>query len=120
MATKDLMGLLAVLWLALGTTAAVADDAADAQETVDQALATLERFVADPDIPWFHRNLKNAKGLLIVPRLIKGGFLVGGSGGTGVLLARTGPRANGARPRSTRSARSASACRSAPRWPRWR
>jgi lipid-binding SYLF domain-containing protein len=37
---------------------------------------------------WFRSNLPNARGLLIVPTLIKGGFVVGGSGGSAVLLVR--------------------------------
>ena len=32
--------------------------------------------------------LNNAKGVIIVPNLIKGGFIIGGEGGTGVMLAR--------------------------------
>ena len=37
---------------------------------------------------WFRNNVKNAKGVFIVPTLGKAGFILGGSGGTGVLLAR--------------------------------
>jgi lipid-binding SYLF domain-containing protein len=33
-------------------------------------------------------NVRNAKGVLIIPRLLKGGFIFGGSGGSGALLAR--------------------------------
>ncbi len=37
---------------------------------------------------WFHNHLKDAKGILIVPQLLKAGFIFGGSGGSGVLLKR--------------------------------
>jgi lipid-binding SYLF domain-containing protein len=37
---------------------------------------------------WLRTHLKNVKGVLIVPELLKGAFFVGGSGGSGVLLAR--------------------------------
>ena len=33
-------------------------------------------------------SLKKAKGLLITPQLLKGAFIIGASGGTGVFVAR--------------------------------
>lgn len=42
----------------------------------------------DPNYIWFHENLDRAKGVLIFPHVLKGGFIFGGSGGTGVLLVR--------------------------------
>ena len=39
---------------------------------------------------WFRDNMSNAKGVLIVPQLVKGGFIFGGSGGSGVLLVKGG------------------------------
>lgn len=58
------------------------------QQLVDKALVTFERFDQAEDIPWFHKNIKNAKAVFIVPTLVKAGLLIGGSGGTGVVLAR--------------------------------
>ncbi|UCD58118.1 MAG: SH3 domain-containing protein [Candidatus Hydrogenedentota bacterium] len=55
---------------------------------VDYARLTVDNFVADPDMTWVRAHIKDAKGVLIVPRLGKGAFMVGGSGGRGVLLAR--------------------------------
>lgn len=57
------------------------------QLLVDRAKLTFEEFVADPNMRWFRENLKDAKALLIIPRLGKGGFIVGGSGGSGTLVA---------------------------------
>ena len=37
---------------------------------------------------WFRDNLNEAEGVLFIPTSIKGGFIIGGSGGSGVLLAR--------------------------------
>ena len=37
---------------------------------------------------WFRDNVKNAKGILVVPSLVKAGFIFGGSGGHGVLLGK--------------------------------
>ena len=44
--------------------------------------------MADESMSWFHEHLKDARGLVIVPQLIKGAFFIGGSGGSGVLIAR--------------------------------
>jgi lipid-binding SYLF domain-containing protein len=65
--------------------------AADKKETeilVDQATTIVEGFATDPNLDWFRAKVKEAKALLIIPQNLKGAFLVGGSGGSGVLLAR--------------------------------
>jgi SH3 domain-containing YSC84-like protein 1 len=58
------------------------------QGTVDKALVTYRDFMADKEMDWFRDNLKDAKAILIVPNLLKAGFILGGSGGSGVLVAR--------------------------------
>jgi len=58
------------------------------QILVDQALVTLNNFVAESDMAWFRDHLKDAKGVFIVPQLLKAGFIFGGSGGRGVVLLR--------------------------------
>ena len=58
------------------------------QILVDQALVTLNNFVAEADMAWFKDHLKDAKGVFIVPQLLKAGFIFGGSGGRGVVLLR--------------------------------
>lgn len=58
------------------------------QGLVDTALVTFRNFEADKNMEWFHQNLKDCKALLIVPNMLKGGFILGGSGGSGVLVAR--------------------------------
>ncbi|MGO9379743.1 MAG: lipid-binding SYLF domain-containing protein [Dissulfurispiraceae bacterium] len=67
---------------------AMATDQADAQGLVDKARITFGEFVSDKQYSWFQEHLKYAKGLLIYPQVLKGGFIVGGSGGTGVLVVR--------------------------------
>ena len=83
--------LIAVLVLAL-VGAAVAPAAANPddkpQDLVDAAAKTLQNFFVDPNMGWFRSNVVHAKGLLIVPELIKAGLVIGGSGGRGVLLVR--------------------------------
>ncbi|MFB0507145.1 MAG: YSC84-related protein [Thermodesulfobacteriota bacterium] len=58
------------------------------QLLVDKARITVDSFVADPNMTWLRTHLKDVSGVLIVPELLKGAFVVGGSGGSGVLLAR--------------------------------
>ena len=88
---KLLVSLTSVLVagiLVLANIPAAAADASKQQEFVDKALATFNNFMADPDMGWFRNNTKEAKGFLIVPSLIKAGFVWGGSGGHCVLLVR--------------------------------
>ncbi|MGD8270189.1 MAG: lipid-binding SYLF domain-containing protein [Desulfobacterales bacterium] len=67
--------------------------ASDQQALVDRARITFESFMADQNMTWLQENLHAAKGLVIVPSLLKAGFIFGGSGGSGVLIvpdAKTG------------------------------
>jgi len=65
-----------------------ATDAAEAQGLVDKARITFNEFLSDKQYSWFQQHLQDAKGLLIYPQVIKGGFIVGVSGGTGVLVVK--------------------------------
>ncbi len=58
------------------------------QDLVDQARLTLDDVKRDPAFGNAKQLLRRAQAILIVPALIKGGFVVGGEGGTGVLLTR--------------------------------
>ena len=58
------------------------------QQVVDKARLTLEKFAANPNIGWTPTQARYAKAILIVPQLLKGAFLFGFEGGTGVLLVR--------------------------------
>ena len=80
------MAVLALL--IIGVTPVSADEAADAQGIVDKAKVTFDAFVRNKDYTWIHENIKNAKGILIYPQILKAGFILGGSGGTGVFLAQ--------------------------------
>ena len=58
------------------------------QTELQRAQATLEQFRADPQMAGFRERLKDAKGVVIAPRVGRGGFIVGGSGGEAVALVR--------------------------------
>ena len=60
----------------------------DTQSRVDAAQATLANFRRDPDMTWFRDHVGNAKALLISPQIVQAGFIVGGSGGSAVVIAR--------------------------------
>ncbi len=68
--------------------AALADDAADAQALVDKARITVDAFLGDPEMAPMRDLMRRAKGVLVVPQLLKAGFIIGGEGGSGVLLTR--------------------------------
>jgi lipid-binding SYLF domain-containing protein len=59
------------------------------QQLVDKARLTLEAFAADPDLKEPLRELgPQARALFIVPQFVRGAFIFGGAGGSGVLLVR--------------------------------
>lgn len=64
------------------------EDSVEAQALVDKARGTFDIFVADQGMTWLHEHLKEAKGVLIIPQMLKAGFFLGASGGSGVLLVR--------------------------------
>ena len=68
---------------------------ADAEKEVVAAGKTLDTFVADPDMNWFREHAKDAKGLLICSKVVKAGFIIGGSGGRCVFVAKQGTTWNG-------------------------
>lgn len=85
------------LWIVVGFMLALAvgggpmaAKASEPQLLVDEARITVERFAGDPDMGWFRKYAPRAKGMLIIPQLLKAGFFLGGSGGRGVLVLRNG------------------------------
>jgi lipid-binding SYLF domain-containing protein len=82
------LSIVAAMLVALAIPPATAQEALKQQLLVDKARITVNSFVADPNMTWLRAHLKDVKGVLISPELLKGGFIVGGSGGSAVLLAR--------------------------------
>jgi len=90
--TRMVVTALVVAVSAVGVLPAAGDaakDARDAQQLVERAKLTVESFAADETVGKPVRNLiKKAKGVYIAPDVLRGAFIVGASGGSGVLLVR--------------------------------
>jgi len=74
--------------LALVAAPARADDAVESKKLVQAAEKTVNDFAGNKDFPTFGPALAKAKAVLIFPEILKAGFILGGSGGSGVLLVR--------------------------------
>lgn len=82
--SRSWLGAVAALLLVSGTAYAASDE----QNLIDHARITLDDVKRDKEFGNARELLKRAKAVMIVPELFKGGFFVGGEGGTGVLLVR--------------------------------
>ena len=64
-------------------------DATAQQQVVDKAQLTLEAFASDGQLKdQFKQLSKEARALFIVPQFMRGAFIFGGAGGSGVLIVR--------------------------------
>jgi len=82
--------ILAAMLLVAAAPGTMAAGEEDAQGIVDKARVAFGGFMRDDNYGWMRDHLKDAKGVLIYPQVLKAGFIFGGSGGTGVLLSRDG------------------------------
>ncbi|HKW53928.1 MAG TPA: lipid-binding SYLF domain-containing protein [Stellaceae bacterium] len=79
--------LVALTWQ---TAPARAAETSEQQKVVDAARTALEQLRTDNAMGESARNLiHKARAVMIVPRLVKAGFFLGGHGGSGVLLGRS-------------------------------
>jgi lipid-binding SYLF domain-containing protein len=62
--------------------------ATEPEELVEKAALTIEKLLIDPNMSELHTYIQHAQGVLIVPQLFRGGLLIGGEGGSGVLLVK--------------------------------
>jgi lipid-binding SYLF domain-containing protein len=84
-----MVAVLAAALLWSGVPPALADDTQDARQLVEKSKFTFEAFLADKDMgPPLRDLLKRARGVLIYPQVLRGAFIFGVSGGSGVMLAR--------------------------------
>lgn len=85
-AVRRWIGLLAVASLFAASGQALAQS--EEQALVNDAETTFSNFMRDPDMTWLQRHISRAKGVLIAPKVVKAGWIFGGSGGRAVLFAR--------------------------------
>lgn len=72
-----------------GVAPAFSSDAPEQQQVVDKAQMTLDSFGADEGMKAALKELgKESKGLFIIPQFMRGAFIFGGAGGSGVLIVR--------------------------------
>lgn len=86
MTRRSLMGG-AITVFALGGFSRIAL-ASDQQELVDRARITADSMGADSHYAGMRAYLSRSVGCIVVPQLLKAGFIIGGSGGDGVLIGR--------------------------------
>ncbi len=80
--------LAAALILAAAAVAAFAGDKDEAVLKVDEASVVVQKMMATEDKGVARDLLRKAKAVAIFPGVFKAGFIIGGQGGTGVILAR--------------------------------
>ncbi len=76
------------LALPLSSPAQATDSLDETQSLVLKSQAVFNSFMHDPKQGWFHDNVNQAYGIFIVPQMLRGGFILGGAGGSGALLVR--------------------------------
>ena len=82
---------LAALMVASALIVASANPAGAAtkpEELVEKAALTVEKLMVDPNLPELRRYMERAQGVLIIPQLVRGGLIIGGEGGSGVLMVK--------------------------------
>jgi lipid-binding SYLF domain-containing protein len=65
---------------------ASADDKQESAQLVEKARFAFESFMTDGKMGPFQGLVKRARGVFIAPQLLKGAFIIGVSGGSGVLV----------------------------------
>ena len=62
------------------------------QSLVDSCLESARKVLGGKDFPDAAKHMTTASGVLIIPELVQGGFILGAAGGRGALMARSAPR----------------------------
>src|ERR1035438_8402476 len=87
---KKAMSVLLMGFMGLFATLAWAGSAReDSERRLESSVEVLHSIMATPDKGIPDEVLSNAKCILVVPNLIKGGFIIGGKHGRGVASCRT-------------------------------
>ena len=84
--------LVAAALIVAGLTAltmpARADDAMDARQLVERAKLSFEGMIVAPEMDGLRDLIRRAKGVFVAPQVLRGAFIFGVSGGSGVFFAR--------------------------------
>jgi len=83
---KAVSGLIAGLLFLVPASGALA--ASEQQQLVDKARITVDALKDQSEMEQFRKLLAVSKGVVVFPQVLKAGFIIGGAGGTGVLLGR--------------------------------
>ena len=70
------------------TMPARADDAMDTRQLVERAKLSFEGMIVAPEMDGLRDLIRGAKGVFIAPQVLRGAFIFGVSGGSGVFFAR--------------------------------
>ena len=88
-ASSCMMSIVMAMTCLCYASPAKAAGAAEQQQLVDKAQLTLEAFANDSTLKGSLKDLsKEARALFIIPQFLRGAFIFGGAGGSGVLIAR--------------------------------
>ena len=80
---------LLVVWVMVLAMPSSAAASSEQRQLVEKARLTLEAFGADPDMAGaVHQWKSEVKALVIIPQFIRGAFVFGGAGGSGVAIVR--------------------------------
>ena len=83
------LAVVMIVLLMAGWSPAFSADATTQQQIVDKAQLTLEAVASDGQLKDVFKQLsKEARALFIIPQFMRGAFIFGGAGGSGVLIAR--------------------------------
>ena len=90
---KEKLRSMAISFIMLGVVALAGSmfatsvmAASPEEELVAKARDTVASFHFDPGLEWFHKNVKKAKAVFILPEVYEGAFIIGASGGDAVFL----------------------------------
>jgi lipid-binding SYLF domain-containing protein len=80
--------LMISAFVIVNSTIADTKDVERSRQLVEDAAVTAKMFTDDPNMSFLHANLAKAEGVLIIPKHGRAALIVGGAGGSGVLLKR--------------------------------
>ncbi len=83
-----LLCVVAVALSLLIPRSVLGDDNTQARHLVEKARMTLESFAAAPEMGALRTLMKSSRGVFVAPQILRGAFIIGASGGSGVFLVR--------------------------------